>query len=91
LIEEQRAAEAAPARRRSVQDRGRNHRRYQRLCEINRLLQRDVAALRRELESRRAELLARRAANRILASREFAWVLFPKSKLHAFRDSLPIS
>lgn len=91
LVAEQHAVEARPSHRRSIAERDRNHRRYQRLREINRLLQPAAAAVREALEARRAELAARQAANRILGNREYSWALFPEERLRAFATSVPLA
>lgn len=91
LIGEQHAAEAATVRRRSVAEREQNRQRYRRLREINHELQPAVQTVRQQILDQRQELLSHRSANRILGSREFAWVLFPEEPLRQFLANVPIA
>ena len=90
LITEQHERQAARPHRRSAREREQNRTRYRRLREINRLLQPAAATRRAEVEALQATLVSQRKANRILGSREFAWVLFPEEKLHRFFDAAPL-
>jgi hypothetical protein len=69
---------------RSFAAREANRARYRRLQEINRLLQPDVAVVRRQLQEQQYELASALMANRVLGSREFSWALFPEEKLRRF-------
>lgn len=91
LIGEQHTAEAATVRRRSMADREQNRQRYRRLREINHELQPAVQAVRQQILDQRQELLSHQSANRILASREFAWVLFPEERLRQFLANVPVA
>jgi len=90
LIAEEHARRHAGPRVHSILERDRNRLRYLRLREINRTLQPAVEPRREQVVEQFRELSAGQSANRILASREFSWVLYPEELLRGFVQALPI-
>ncbi len=84
------AEEHARHRQHSILARDQNRRRYLRLREINQLLQPAVKPRREQVVDELRTLSSEQSANRVLANREFSWVLYPEEKLRGFVQSLPI-
>lgn len=90
LIAEQRAWRTSAGAQRISSERERGRARHHRLREINRQLQLGVHFARNEVLARRQRLRSQLKANRILRSRDFAWVLFPEQRLQDFLETIPL-
>lgn len=90
LVAEQDAARAAQRvsragrRARSPE----NARRFRRLLDVTKRLAGFAASQRRRVEEELAEVRRARGANRVLASREFSFVLYPEDKVRPFLTAL---
>ncbi len=91
LIAQQQEVEAKGRSHATPLTRAENRRRYERIREINHLLQPAALSEQHVFESQRLELQSQRSADRILGSRDFSWVLYPEDRLREFLTHPPLN
>src|SRR5690606_36333863 len=88
IAEKESVREMSLSRRERRDRRPENRRRDRRLREINALLSARASEERSQVEQQLSEVRQQLEANRILASREFAWGLFPEESLRTLASRM---